>query len=62
MNKLFIVLIIAGLAGCGESPEDAYDRGHEDGYREGYEEGQYRVCKEAEFYQLKDKLDNCRGL
>jgi hypothetical protein len=42
---LFSVLALS-MAGCGESSEDAYDRGYDDGYDEGIFAGRNEICDE----------------
>ena len=59
VHLIALSVVLFGLVGCGESTEDAHDRG----YEEGYEDGQYEVCRELESIApaLKERLKSCRG-
>jgi hypothetical protein len=59
MRCLALMPVFAVLVGCGEGPEQAYERGYDDGYYEGRRD----VCKEVEREagQIEDQLRNCRG-
>ena len=56
IGRRFGILLIAMLAGCGESSEEAYERG--------YNDGQWDVCNELESVApgVEGRLQNCRGL
>jgi flagellar biosynthesis/type III secretory pathway protein FliH len=53
------------LGGCGESREEAYERGAEDGFEPGFDEGEAAGLEEAyecvrdEGGSTEDAADNC---
>ncbi len=60
MGRRFGILLIAMLAGCGESSEEAYERG----YEAGYNDGQWEVCRELGSVApgVEDRLQGCDGV
>ena len=59
-----LIPLLIALAGCGESNDDAYQRGYNVGHEDGYNSGQWDACEELGSVApaTKSRLQSCDGL